>query len=538
MRAILQSVLVASCVATSTIRAQDSLASVPLPGSEADASLRFAQLLGAEPATGYLLRSVGTRLAPRGSTAQDVAVRVFLPELGTQYNSAHAWGGNDGPLRSGRGLNAMLSAGVALDWWRFSAVLVPQFVREANLDVQTFPYPQPTPPVRNVWANPFYPFPSSLDYPQRFGDQSRTQLSVQGRVAAQITPWLRTGLSNENRWWGPSVRNGLLLTANAPGFGHVFLETPAPITTRVGHFEYQYLLGTLRESEFFDYASDNDARALSAFAVTWRAPDALADWPTVGIARAVLSNGGPSVDDVLAFARNVGRPWSNNADTIFAREQIFIAFARWLIPRAGVETYVEWAKFEQPANLRELLVAPGHMQGYTLGAALARPWRGGALHVQTEWSYMEPSASVRVRPVGTTYTSRTIAQSWTHRGQMLGPAIGPGGSSQWAAVDARFPTWRAGGSLGRVRRDPNYRYLNPIPSKRDDVSLYATLRGGIRIGPMDALLEFSEGVRLNYLYQAFPDDSSPSGESTGIDLVNRTLSLTLTPHRRLRTTPR
>jgi hypothetical protein len=528
MRAILQPVLAALCVATGSLRAQ-SAAALPLPGSEVELAARLGQLLGTEVATGYLLRSAGTRLARPDNGAQTLVWRYLLPEFTTQYHSAHAWGGNDGPLRSGRGLNTLISAGLAAEWGRFSAVVVPQLVHESNLDVQTFPYPQPTPPDRNIWANPFYPLPSSLDYPQRFGDKARAQLSVQGRIAVRATPWLRTGLSNENRWWGPSVRNGLLLTANAPGFGHFFIETPSPVSTSLGDFEYQYLLGTLRESEFFDYSSTNDARALTAMAVTWKAPESLGDWPTLGVARAVLSTGGPSLDDVLAFGRNVGRPWSRDADTLIAREQIFVAFARWLIPRAGTEVYAEWAKFEQPANLRELLVSPGHMQGATVGAAMARPWRTGTLHVQTEWSYMEPSASVRVRPIGTTYTSKSVAQGWTHCGQMLGPAIGPGGSSQWIAGDARFDTWRAGMSLGRVRRDPNYRYINPIPSKRDDVSLYASFRAGMRVGPFDALLEFTEGVRLNYLYQAFPDDSSPSGESTGIDLINRSIAVTITP---------
>jgi hypothetical protein len=150
------------------------------------------------------------------------------------------------------------------------------------------------------------------------------------------------------------------------------------------------------------------------------------------------------------------------------------------------------------------------------------------LHLQTEVSYMEPSASIRVRPVGTSYTSPTVAHGWTHEGQMLGPAIGPGGSAQWLAVDYRRETWRGGLSFGRIRRDANYRFLNPLPPKREDLSLYASFRYGRRIGPVDALVEFTDGVRLNHLYQAY-ELGTPDGATEGVDLLNRTLTLTLTP---------
>jgi hypothetical protein len=511
-----------------------SVVPAPAPGSAAENADRLSQLRAASSGAGYLLRSLGTRLTA-ASLAGDT-VLLLSPEFTFFYNSAHPWGWNDGPLRAGRGASAMVTGGIAARIGRFTLVAFPQLVGEANLDIQTFPYPQPDPPERNVWANPFYPIPTSLDYPQRFGDKARRAVHVQARAAFDASAAIRVGLSTENRWWGPAVKNALLLSSNAPGFGHFFIESPSAVKTRVGDFEYQYLLGTLRESEFFDFNGANDARTLTALGLTWRAPGEDNPWPTVGIARAVMSRGGPTTDDLLAFGRNVGRPWSRTADSAYARDQILTVFSRWLFPEQGVETYFEWARYEQFASLRDFLEHPGHAQGYTLGAQYAAPFRSGTAHLQMEFSYTEPSASIRVRPVSTSYTSTSIAQGWTHRGQMLGPAIGPAGSMQWLAGDFHAERWRAGLTLGRVRRDANYRFLNPVPPKREDVSLYATLRAGLRIGPMDALIEFTDGVRLNYLYQAFPVPNSPEGESTGIDLINRTLSLTLTP--RIRTTPR
>jgi len=520
--------VVGLCACTRALSAQLAGAALtPAPGSETELAIRLAQLRGTAPDAGYLLRSLATQL-PALAARRDTLVWL-LPEIATNYHSSHPWGGNDGPLRAGRGANVLLTGGVAARLGRFTFVLAPQLAHEDNLHIQSIPYPQPSPAERNVWANPFYPLPTSLDYPQRFGDRPRTLISAQARIGIDATKWLRTGIAHENRWWGPAVRNGLLLTANAPPFAHVFVESPAPIVTRAGEFEYQMLLGRLRRSEFFSPSGSDNERALSAFALTWRAPRALGDWPTVGIARAVMGTNAPGLDDILMFGHDVGRPWTRPAEAARGRDQILLVFSRWLFPAVGAEAYLEWARYEQMASLRDFLESPGHTQGFTLGAQWARPFRSGTLHLQSEWSYMEPSGSIRVRPVGTSYTSPSVPEGWTHQGQMLGPAIGPGGSAQWAAADLRFDRQRYGLSLGRVRRDPNYRALNTIPPKRDDVSLFASLRFGTRIGAVDAMIEFTDAVRLNYLYQAYPDVDSPAGRSDGIDLVNRSLSLTLTP---------
>lgn len=509
----------------STSRGLLGVSALPLPGSETETTLRLRELLGLDDDAGTLLRSVGSRITDRLGERDGIA--AFTPELMVGYNSAHAWGFNDGPLRAGRGRNMLGSAGVALRRGRVTAVLVPQLVYEANLAFQTIPYPQPSPPVRNAWANPFYPLPTSMDYPQRFGDEARGALTFQGRVAVDVGAGVRVGLGHENRWWGPGVRNAMLLSANAPAFAQIFVESARPLQTRVGAFEYQWILGRLEESEFFDFDSRNDARSLNALGVTWR-PVWDGPWPTLGVTRGVMARRAPGFATMLDVWRDVGRPWSRSADSAKARDQIFAMFSRWRFPEQGVEAYVEWARFEQVASLRDLLEQPGHMQGYAVGAQWAQPRWGGMLHFQTEFSYLEPSPSTRVRPIGTSYSSPAVPHGWTHQGQMLGPSIGPAASSQYFAADYRAPDWRAGLSLGRWRRDANYRFLNPLPPKREDLQLWASLRGGMAIGTWDALVEFTEGVRLNHLYQAY-EFGTPDGRTEGVDLLNRSLTLTLTP---------
>lgn len=502
--------------------------SAATPGGERDQLIRLEQLRGVRSSDGYLLRTLGTELVR--TPADSAALVLLLPTLYFASNSGHPWGWNDGPLRTAKGNNLLLTLGVALRFGRVTVQVVPQFVQEENVPFQVFAYGENLNPRRNMWANPFHPPPESIDQPLRFGDQARSAVAGQHRLAVDLSPHVRVGLSNENRWWGPGVRNALLFGASSSGFGHAFLEMRRPISTGVGDFSGQWILGRLRESEFFDANRANDVRSINALALTWRPSvglDALV--PEIGIARAVMRSGKPGVGNALDFLRDVGRPYADSADATGGADQITSLFARWLVPTAGFEAYVEWARYEQPLNLRDLLVNPAHTQGYTLGFSWVRPVRGGTLLLQSEWSYAEPSASLRVRPAITPYTSASVPHGWTHRGELLGPSMGQGGSTQWVNADWRGERWRFGSAAGRLRRNNGVTFVFPSDyGRREDISLWATLRVGRRIGPVDLVVEYTDAARLNHLWQSY-DLPQEEGGWSGIDLVNRTLAVTLTP---------
>ncbi|MDQ8145879.1 MAG: hypothetical protein P3A32_07455 [Gemmatimonadota bacterium] len=507
------------------------------PGSDREAVGRLAGLAAPAHALephAVLLRSLGGALAPG---LDSVRFRWVLPELRQRRNSALPWEGNDGPLRAGRGQQTLLTGGVAARMGRVSVVLVPQWLAEDNLAYQVIPYDQRRTPRRSVWANPFHPLPESIDLPLRFGEAPRQALGLgQSRLAIDLTTDARIGASTESRWWGPGVRNALLLSSHAGGVPHLFAESRRPWETRLGAFAGQYLLGRLRESPYFDADPANDVRSLSAFALTWRPPgDSAQRWPTLGVARGVMAVGGPRLGTVLDAWRDVGRPVSDPADIARrgGRDQVTSLFARWVLPEAGAEAWLEWARMELPASLRDWMEFPGHSQAYTLGLQSLRPLRGGQLQLLGELTYAEPSPSLRVRPASAPFTSAAVPQGWTHEGQSLGPAIGPGASSQFALVEWhgawRGRDLRVGGSLGRVRWDNGVLFTNLVPQvKREDVTLHAAVRGAMRIGPVVALVEFSRQSRFNYLYQAYLRDPA-TGTTEGVDLANRTLSVTLTP---------
>jgi hypothetical protein len=494
-------------------------------GTEHDRARRLLALLGELPRESFA-RANGHSLEAL-ATGRDTVV-VLHPEIVWSYNSGHPWGANDAGLRAGKGANLFAVTGVGIRVGRVTAMFAPQIMVEENREFQTVPYPL-NGDGRTRWSNPFYQPDNPIDYPLRFGRENRSAADGEGRIALDLNRDWQIGVGKEQRWWGPGRSNALILSANSGPIDQAFVETRRPIATAIGSFEFHYFLGRLRESKFFDSDGRNNQRTLSAAVLSWQPRTEWALLPSVGIARAVMAAGPPKLDDIALFMSDVGRPWARPADTTANKEQILGVFARWQVPETGVEAYVEWARFEQPASLRDFLEQPGHSQGYTLGAQWATRWRGGLMHLGTEFSYLEPSPSIRTRPVGTSYVGTSVEQGWTHLGQMIGPWIGPGGSSQLATAELWYPTWRAGLSLGRLRRDPDPIYLNPALPRREDIQLYATAKYGRVWRNLEMTLEYTEGVRLNHLYQARLVPGGTGGETTGIDLMNRTLMFTLSP---------
>ena len=506
---------------------------VMILGGDADDRLRIGQLLG-QPTTGVVLIRSTSRLVPVADSSLQQNLRLGLPEVRAVRNSGLPFSMNDGPLWAGRGWNESVTASA---FWRENGVTIifaPTFVSSSNEAFQVIPYRQDGQaiPPRNVWANPFHPLPESIDLPLRFGDRSRQSFSLGQSSVTYNAGGAALGVATENLWWGPGIQNAITLSNNAAGFPHLFVQTRQPLHTRAGTFDAQWIVGELTESNFFDSNPSNDHRSLAGVAATWTTPfdSAL----TLGFARLVMGaqqDGSFPLGAAFDVLRSAGHL---NVDTSAAvppdaRDQITSFFARWLLP--GFEAYVEWARFEEPTSLQDFLEYPAHSEGYTLGFQWAHDMSAGrAFRLQSEASYMEPDPSLRLRPTAVTYTSRAVPQGFTQEGQMLGAAIGPGASSQWLAGDVVAQKWRLGSYLGRIRWD-NGTFEEPIVPffKRQDVSLFAGLRAGASWHDVNLLVDFTHAARFNYLFQTYTVPNS--AQTKGIDLINNTLSVTLSTTR-------
>ena len=67
---------------------------------------------------------------------------------------------------------------------------------------------------------------------------------------------LSIGISSENIWWGPSLRNSIMMSNHSQGFNHLTFNTIKPIKTFIGNFEWQFITGRLENSGYTPPGSD------------------------------------------------------------------------------------------------------------------------------------------------------------------------------------------------------------------------------------------------------------------------------------------
>jgi hypothetical protein len=513
-------------------------------GSDSAAQLQLAALLDSTRPAPSLLRSASSETpwlrAVRRTGRLGAADWHWLgPSATIVLSDAIPYSLNDGALWAGRGVSLSATGGWEATAGRVRVILAPELLWIGNAhfrlaDTGTVLAPS-IPDGRSPYSSPWNGPPNSIDMPLRFGDQRIARLDPGQSSITVALGAVDAGFATENEWWGPGVRNALLLSDNAGGFPHLFVRSARPLDTPAGDVEFRYLLGGLSESAYFDTVSTNDLRSYSAAAVTLQ-PRGVAGL-TVGMGRAVYAvadGAAGGAGHALAVIGHVSDPdYAAATDSVLGgREQILSLFGRWAFPAAGFEIHAEVARAAFPRSMRDLLVSPGHSRGHTFGLQWASDalLRGGILRIQAEYTNVEQDPSRFYRPVGSFYTSARVPQGYTQRGQVLGAAIGPGASSQWLAFDYVAPEWSAGVSLERIRWNNDAHNMRPwFPYQGNcehDVSLLPGFRASAR-GPLGTVsAKLTAGTRMNVFF----DNggwcaSTPHPRDEG----NMVLSVTLQP---------
>lgn len=514
----------------------DSAANDPrnliLVTSEAVDRQRTAQLSDGVAGQPLLLRSASS-LTP-SLRSQALSASRLNPQFLWVANSALPFSQNYGSLWAGRGLSTRTLTGLRLESSRVRIIIAPELIVSANADWPLFHqyYHPPVPPGKSPFYFPYYVGQFTIDVPMRLGDKPIRRLDAGQSTALVKAGNLEVGLSNESEWWGPGIRNAMVLSNNAPGFPHFFLRTGTPINTKLGLLEMRWLVGGLTESPFFDTVSTNNTRSFAAVATTLQT-----GWDpnlTLGFARSVYGTAKGWGPVLFRWFDVFRRTYETSPDTSQTqRDQLFSLFGRWVFPATGVELYGEWGRTQFPVNLRALVVAPNHTQAYTLGMQWRSDSSTGFVRVQSEITQLEQSATFRNVTSGSWYTSERVVQGYTNRGEVIGASIGPGSSSQWLAVDYVKPSWRLGGFLGRIRwnQDVHNRYGFPVYVGycNQDVSLYPGVRGA-RVGGFGSLAaELSFQDRLTPFFQ---NGGGCPNNGSRLDIHNTTLSVTFAPFQR------
>jgi hypothetical protein len=419
----------------------------------------------------------------------------LLPVGGTlQNNSAYPRIQLQGLRWAGRGVSFDVGGGVAGSYGPLSAAFAPVFAWHQN---RLFP----TLEVRLPGTSPhaWYWRPTQIDWPQRFGAES-FWWSHPGESYVRVDRFgAAFGFSTETLRWGPARRNPLIMSGAAPGFPHVFLGTTAPVNIGIGHLSLELSWGHLAESDYFDGDPLNDTRVLAGLVGSF-APRGLPGL-SLGVARVHHRTLPPEGWTVLDYLTEpYGRPFENRpGDTLGGDNDLVSIFARWVIPAAELEVYLEYGREDYWENLVDLLMELDHSAAVTMGLQKLVPFRGREderrLRVAFEvTSLVFPETQRSGRPELIWYTHSTVRQGHTHRGQLLGAPIGPASDAQALEIDILTPRWVAGVYVERIRHAADIYwqvYAPKYTNKGHDLEVTGGLRGAYQV-PVPGLQVFGD----------------------------------------------
>lgn len=454
------------CLSAAAASAQ----SIPV-GEPYEDYLRILQILGHAEAGSFTVRPLASegavilagahpwsaRLQPTSPESSSAGTLTLLePRLRAFANSRFPFGQNDGAVWQGKGLTSALDLGATATWAALTLTLHPtlQYTQNSSFELA---------PVLPA-GMPEYAYPWRLiDMPQRFGpeafwelDPGQSEIRLEVRGAA-------LGVSTANLWWGPAIRNAIVMSNNAAGFPHVFLGTDGQIDTGIGRFEARWTWGRLGQSDWFDPAVANSDRFVTGIVATY-SPSFL-DGLSLGMTRVFygwVPNGGLPFADYFAVFQGLRKkalvsPQNPTGDD--EHDQMLSLFGRWVLEESGFEVYWEWARNDHSWELRDFLLEPEHSQAYTVGLQRAIELSGDRiLALRGELTHLERSTTVLVRGNPTYYAHHIVTQGYTQEGQVIGAGIGPGGDAQHLGADLYAPWGRAGVYLERQVHDNDAYY--------------------------------------------------------------------------------
>ncbi len=385
---------------------------------------------------------------PIFSAAGVVKVNFFEPVLFQSYNTALPRGNNDGAIWQGKGYNTAFSTGfettIGLIHIRFRPVVGMAQNREFDLGPYVPPIVRGEDGERKASIYAYRDFRGSIDFVQRFGENTFSWFDLGDSSIELRYAGIRLAASNSHIWTGPAVHTSLQFGYSAPGFRHLYLGTYRPLSTFAGSFEFAYIFGGMRKSEFFDNRTETKSQSVNSLIVIYS--PWFSDHFSLGIARTYFH---PFPESMDQFRKQAGKLFdpalrgslSGNdfSATWDPDNQVGSIFLRYYLPEHGVEFYTEYGRNDHNADWRDFRAHPNHQRAYTLGILKTMNLsKERLLAVNFEINQLETNRTSLTRGgqhLGGWYTHGHQVQGFTNRGQILGTGYGPGMNMQVLQAD-------------------------------------------------------------------------------------------------------
>ena len=414
-------------------------------------------------------------------------LKILPIDFNINYSSHHPYNRNNGSMITNAGYQQLVSAGLYFELGPLTIQLKPENIYAENKDYDGFWEGH----YDVIWSRR-YKLWNRIDLPERYGEEAYKKTTF-GQSSIRLNyKALSLGLSSENIWWGPSIRNGVMMSNNAQGFNHISLNTRRPIETAIGNFEFQLVTGRLEPSGFDPPGTE---RTYAGTKIWWpktnQIPE-MGDWRffqgyTITYSPKWISglhlghirwlhmhgamfenrywwiaeaNNGAKINWLPIFSNFLRKndkvePYEKETD------QAASLFFRWFWKDSKAEIYGEFNHNDSKFNFRDLLSDSDHSRALTLGIhkLFDSQKDNSQLEFHWEWTQLEQTASRLIRNAGSWYMHGNVRDGYTNNGEVIGAGIGPGSNSQYFSLAKLKENQRIGGALEIIDQDNDFYYL-------------------------------------------------------------------------------
>ncbi len=479
-------------------------------------------------------------------------IKILPLDYNIEFNSHHPYNRNNGSMVPNRGYQHILSAGIYAEIGPLSIQLKPEYLFSENKDFEGFGE-GPNGHYSSTWAER-YKLWNKIDMPERFGEKSISKTLI-GQSSIRLNfKGLSLGVSNENIWWGPSIRNSIMMSNHARGFKHVTFNTTKPLQTKIGNFELQVVSGRLESSGYLPAGSErqhagtniyvpkinqrgetDDWRYLQGYTITyspkWVSGLSLGFIRWVQMYGALVEGKYPWLEGsptwFPAFS-NLFRKNDKYENYEAQTNQAAGVFLRWLWKDSKAEIYVDYNHNDSKQNIRDLLLDSDHSRAVTIGLQKIFKINNDDFLFSWEWTQMEQTASRLLRNAGSWYMHNWTFDGYTNEGEVLGAGIGPGSNSHYFALNRIRDKEKLGIALEIIDQDNDF-YHEAFISARDprrywkDFNLHVNFSKKYKSLWLSSNLMFSRS--LNYQWDL--DDTATEYYHPGNDVNNFHMTLKL-----------
>ena len=382
------------------------------------------------------------------NSSSKIRISLLPVDYITSYNSKVPYNYNNGSMIPSKGLQQIFSPGIHFNFGLISIQLKPEYVFSENKFFNGFSENH----YDVIWERRYNAW-NKYDIPERFGDESFKKTYL-GQSSLKLNfKNFSIGFSSENLWWGPSIRNSIMMSNNAKGFNHFTFNSNKPLKTSIGNFEWQFITGKLDPSRFTPPQPDkkyqktklyvpktdntgieNPSRFFQGYVLSF-SPKWIKGL-TIGHIKWVQTyNSFFDVKLKNVSGLNYYFPvFDSKINYNGYRDGANGFFFRSLWVDSNAEIYGEFYKKESNQDFQDSPIA------HTLGLQklFKQKKKNNYLKFSWEWTKLEQESPNLIDNLVSFYSHDKIRHGFTNRGEVIGSWIGPGSNSQFFKISSLY----------------------------------------------------------------------------------------------------